>query len=471
MDCPDESELDLFVVGKSDGERRAAVEAHLAGCADCRTVVSSLVHAGAVGAATVVDGASASATGARTFATGALVAARYRVVRFIAEGGMGEVYEAEDQMLGASIALKTIRAEIASHPRMLERFRREIVFARKVTHPNVCRIFDVGTHEEAGQRLTFLTMELIPGQTLTAWLGGRALAEDQALPIIDQMAQGLAAAHAERVVHRDFKSHNVMLVERDRGLRVVVTDFGLARGEEAEEGSAASSLGHGLVGSPPYMAPEQVNGLRVDAAADIYALGIVVYEMMTGTVPFIGSTPMLTAIKRLTEDPQPPRALVPELSVAWSDAILRCLRREPSERFASALELVEALREVKAPRPVRRSAWIGAAAIMVGVALVAALGLRPYTKVKSPAPAPPAVVQVKPAVAAVAATPTAVAPRPAAVAPRPASVAPKPPPPVAESVAPAPAAVAPKVRPTRAAKHAQAKDTPEEWKLITSYPR
>src|SRR3990172_2435851 len=168
--------------------------------------------------------------GKPTLARGAVVAGRYQVSRFIAHGGMGEVYEVEDQLIRERIALKMMRPRAAQDAQANERFRREVLLARKVTHPNICRIFDAGVHEG----LPFLTMELLPGETLHATLkriGRFPLGE--ALPLVRQMAEALAAAHRAGVVHRDFKSANVVLVaaeeEREGGLRVVVTDFGVAR--------------------------------------------------------------------------------------------------------------------------------------------------------------------------------------------------------------------------------------------------
>ena len=254
------------------------------------------------------------APGAHGFAKGDLVAERYRIVRLIGEGGMGEVYEAEDLLLRERVALKTVRHEVASDEKVIERFKREIQLARKVTHPNVCRIFDVGLHRLPGTRadLAFLTMELLEGETLAARLtrAGR-LSPAEAAPLAVQMAAALDAAHSAGIVHRDFKSANVMLVgdgsASGLGLRAVVTDFGLARGKQAATDPNITGDG-GVVGSPSYMAPEQVEGKEVTGAADIYALGVVLYEMVTGRLPFVGDTPLSTAVMRLREDPVTPCA-------------------------------------------------------------------------------------------------------------------------------------------------------------------
>jgi eukaryotic-like serine/threonine-protein kinase len=193
--------------------------------------------------------AADAGTGAPAFSNGEQVAGRYRIVRFIQAGGMGEVYEAEDTALRQHVALKTILPEIAGRSRSLERFRREIAMARRVTHPNVCRVFDVGQHTDPsnGSVVTFLTMELLQGETLGQKLKRDGpMGPEEALPLIEQMAEALAAAHEAEVIHRDFKPGNVMLVPRKSGgVKAVVTDFGLAKSTSDEEGEPSlTERGH-----------------------------------------------------------------------------------------------------------------------------------------------------------------------------------------------------------------------------------
>jgi eukaryotic-like serine/threonine-protein kinase len=289
------------------------------------------------------------------FSAGETVAGRYRIVRFLAQGGMGEVYEVEDLELRERAALKTVRPEAGADSLAVERFRREIQLARKVTHPNVCRIFDVSHHRplhpppgDDGQSIIFLTMELLAGETLAERLRrGGPLPPAEALPIVRQICLGLEAAHQVGIIHRDLKPGNVVLVPARDGVRAVVTDFGLARlaaGHAAESpGAPTLTTAGSLVGTAAYLAPEQLEDGEITTAVDIYALGIVLYEMATGKVPFVGESLLATAVKRLKENPVSPRAHAPHLDQRWESAILRCLEREPAARFSTPLEVVATL--------------------------------------------------------------------------------------------------------------------------------
>ena len=281
-----------------------------------------------------------------------IVADRFRVVRFLARGGMGEVYEVQDQALGTRVALKLLRSEYAGNDEAIERLKREIHLAREVTHRNVCRIFDlVNCHipqKDAAPRVVLgLTMELLKGETLAERLqhSGK-MSPDEALPLVFQMAAALDAAHSVGVVHRDFKCSNVMLVKgvNDDEERVVVTDFGVARPVPARRGSSSPiTTANMVVGTADYMAPEQAEGADVTPASDIYALGVVMFEMVTGSRPHTGSTPLAVLMQRAKAGPRSPRDLVPDLAPLWDEVITRCLAREPSDRFASAAEVAAVL--------------------------------------------------------------------------------------------------------------------------------
>jgi tetratricopeptide (TPR) repeat protein/tRNA A-37 threonylcarbamoyl transferase component Bud32 len=290
------------------------------------------------------------------FAQGDIVGKRYRVIRFIARGGMGEVYEAEDLELQVHIALKSIASERAEDAPALERFKREIQLARKITHPNICRIFDVG-YDEKG--VAFLTMELLGGETLAERIRRAGpMTPSEALPILEQMAAALDAAHAASVIHRDFKSHNVMLT----GERVVVTDFGMARPIEMDSALTAEGA---MVGSPAYMAPEQVQSQALSPATDVYALGVVLYEMVTGELPFTAETALATAAKRLTEPPPPMKGVDPK----WQRVILRCLALRPEDRYARAAEVMSALGARARRRMMVPAVALAIAAVAGGVVL------------------------------------------------------------------------------------------------------
>jgi eukaryotic-like serine/threonine-protein kinase len=317
----------------------------------------------------------ARAPGTPVFRTGDIVAFRFRIVRYLAKGGMGELYEAEDLELRERVALKTILSHISADERSIGLFKREVHLARQVTHPNVCRIYDVFRHrytasaDGTGGEVVLLAMELLHGETLADKLRreGR-LGTAEIRPLVRQMADGLTAAHRVGVVHRDFKSHNVMLVNPTRAgeeMRAVITDFGLAWRSARDESTSLSmslSAEDEISGTPAYMAPEQVEGGPITPATDVYALGVVLYEMVTGALPFVGETPLKMAIKRLQEPPASPRVHVPDVDPLWEATILRCLARRPEERYASAGEVVSALegRHVEAAEaPQRRQQWSG----------------------------------------------------------------------------------------------------------------
>lgn len=306
----------------------------------------------------------------QTIQSGELVADRFEIVRFIAEGGMGEVFEAVDQVLGGRVALKFLSRHALDDPNVQRRFRREVQLARQVTHQNVCRIFDVYQHKiERSYRddteVLFVTMELLQGETLESYLLRHgALAEEAALPLVRQMASALDAAHQAGVIHRDFKPSNVMLVDGRDGeeTRVVVTDFGLARSIAARGSGTTTTPLTGemkVVGTADYMSPEQLRGQEVTPASDIYAFGVVIFEMVTGGRPYNAPDAMSLLTKRATEPPSSPLDHNPSLDEGWSSVILACLESEPGDRPASAHDVVAYLGGGSADvtRPIGRFDW------------------------------------------------------------------------------------------------------------------
>jgi tetratricopeptide (TPR) repeat protein len=316
---------------------------------------------------------------ASVFSAGQLVSGRYRIVRFLARGGMGEVFEAEDCELKERVALKTLLPVIASDGRMLARFKQEIQLSRKVSHPNVCRVFDLAHHPSgaaAADTTVFLTMEFLDGETLGARLHreGR-MSPAEALPLLVQMAEALDAAHRAGVIHRDFKPGNVMLVPSGEGPRAVVTDFGLAR-SFATDGETTVTLTGTLMGTLDYMAPEVMSGGVASIASDVYALGTTAYKMITGALPFPSETPLAGAIRRAKGSAPSPRTLIPDLDPRWEQAILRALDPEPQRRFSRAGHLVKVLqgeapsRSISIPAMTRRRMIAGGAAALVLVAAI-----------------------------------------------------------------------------------------------------
>ena len=289
--------------------------------------------------------------------------------------------------------------------------------ARKVTHPNICRIFDLFEHlaptagPPAPPPAALVTMELLHGETISQRLqrkGPFAIAD--ALVIARQMAAALDAAHAAGIIHRDFTSNNVMLLDArgSQPLRVVVTDFGLAHrvDEHGAVDSAITATGD-VVGTPDYMAPEQVQGEPLTPATDVYAFGIVLYEMVTGRRPFVADSPLASALRRVTGPPPArPRELNPEVPVAWDRAIMRCLERRPEDRFQDATSVVAALGTAASLAP-PVAAWPPPAVrdrLLIAAALVAVAwgGVTVWrNRTAAPTSGPPAASEValRPAVA------------------------------------------------------------------------
>jgi eukaryotic-like serine/threonine-protein kinase len=291
----------------------------------------------AIDSGAVVSSAFPSEQAARQMLGG-----RYEVVALLGAGGMGSVYRARDVELDEIVALKVLRRELVDHPGMLDRFRREVKLARRVTHRNVARTFDIGEH--GSER--FLTMEYVEGESLAA-----LLAREGALPVarvVDLalgVCGGLAAAHAAGVVHRDLKPDNVLLGTDGR---VVVTDFGIARAC-IDEGGGNQTQGM-LLGTPAYMAPEQVDGSRdIDGRADIYALGALLYELFTGEQPWAGASPVAIAAARLVRPPPDPRVARPDLPTSCAELVLRCMARRPEDRFATVAEVAARLTDLTLP--------------------------------------------------------------------------------------------------------------------------
>ncbi len=270
---------------------------------------------------------------AHDLAAGSTFAGRYQVIEELGRGGMGTVYKVLDRKINEEMALKVLRPEIAPNPTAVERFKNELKLARRISHKNVCRLFDL--HEESGT--LFITMEYVPGEDLDALIGreGR-LPIEKACSLAAQIAEGLAQAHRLGVIHRDLKPHNIRI---DPERRVRIMDFGIAREVAGPDLTAAGMI----VGTPYYMSPEQAAGESADERTDIYALGTILFEMVTGKTPFQGESAFSVALKHQTELPRHPRELRAEIPETLDRLIIKCLAKKKEERYQSAEELLAAL--------------------------------------------------------------------------------------------------------------------------------
>ncbi len=260
---------------------------------------------------------------------GTTLANRYEIIEELGKGGMGRVYRVEDTKVKEDVALKLIKPEIAADKKTIERFRSELKTARKIRHKNVCGMYDLG--EEKGTH--FITMEYVPGEDLKSFIRrARRLDIGAAISIGKQVCEGLSEAHRLGVVHRDLKPSNIM-IDKEGNARIM--DFGIARSLK-EKGITGTGV---MIGTPEYMSPEQVEEKEVDHRSDIYSLGVILYEMVTGMVPFGGETPLSIAMKHKNEIPINPREINAQIPEDLSRVILRCMEKDKEKRFQSAGEV------------------------------------------------------------------------------------------------------------------------------------
>jgi endo-1,4-beta-D-glucanase Y len=330
-----------YLARQLDAPSDSAVKGHLDVCEGCRITIGKAARATADTLASSGDRRLSPLP--RTLETGEIVANRYEIIRFVAAGGMGEVYEARDMQLGEVVALKTLVSTALDDPRAIARLLEEVRLARHVTHANVCRILEFGRHpSKRGESLPFLTMEFLHGETLDRRIASHGpLSTDEAARILEQILAGLAAIHAAGIVHRDVKPHNIFLLP-GAVPRVVLVDFGLARDVDGSKGSLTGPL---LVGTVEYMAPEQLEGRPPARSFDVYAVGAVLFEMLTGRTPFAGPTTISSLLDRLRLDPPRPSRLRRDLPPLWDEITLRCLARDPARRFARVEDIAARLRD------------------------------------------------------------------------------------------------------------------------------
>ena len=345
-ECLSDEEVLAFASGTLAPSRQLEAHDHLDQCELCQRLLSEAAHALAT-AVTVPFVESDELSWHTTFRPGNVVGHRYLIRHFIARGGMGEVYEAFDRDLQERVALKTVTSTACDNARAVRLLKAEVQLARRVSHPNVCRIYDFGTHvmPETGAQISFLTMEFVEGETLgqRIRLTG-ALPVEEARTIGRQLLCGLSAAHDAGVLHRDFKSDNVMLRDEvGAGRSTLIMDFGLARA--LDDGSRShSSSSSNLLGTFGYMAPEQLQGKPHSTASDVYSFGIVWFEMLTGELPFQSeSSPLDTALARLRAPAPTPSSKNPLVPRHLDALVQACLRRKPKDRLRTAREVLDAL--------------------------------------------------------------------------------------------------------------------------------
>ncbi|HYV85469.1 MAG TPA: tetratricopeptide repeat protein [Patescibacteria group bacterium] len=337
---------------------------------------------GATGVTGILGPARGAAPGGsapwQTITPGTPLGTRYLIESILGEGGMGMVYRARDLELDRTVALKVIRPELASRPEILDRFKREIQLASRVTHKNVVRIHDLG---EVGD-LRFISMSFIEGESLRALLDREGpLAAERGVPLVRQIAVALQAAHDAGIVHRDLKPHNVLI---DKEGQPYIGDFGISRSMDSDGTMTETGA---ILGTVDYMSPEQARGDVPDHRSDIYSLGMMMYEMFTGTLPFRAANPLSVMVKRVHEDAPPVTAVRPGIPPWLSAVIGRAMQRDPNDRYQSLGDLVRDLDRQQATRAARRLLWKrtgAAAAVLAGVLAVGYgatwwIGSRPRT--------------------------------------------------------------------------------------------
>jgi serine/threonine protein kinase len=374
-----------------------------------------------------------------------VLAGRYRLLDLIGRGGMGVVYRARHDGLHKSVAIKVLRDELISDRQAAARFHQEAVAAANIGHPGIVNVTDFGLTDDGR---AFLVMELLEGRDLSALLAERgALEPGHAIALTRKVLAPLAAAHARGIVHRDLKTQNVFVYEdEEQGEQVKLLDFGISKiiGDAIDSETGLTTQG-AILGTPKYLAPEQAQGEKVDARSDIYALGIVLYEMLTGSVPFSGESPLIVLYAHVQKKPEPPRRRRPDLPISkgLEAVVLRALAKDPAERYQSAAELDAALAEVdpntqRLP-PVasageeRPKGWrlvVGALGLALVVGICAYIVTRPARKVTRPATAIGAGASLSADAGAADVSPTKASPdlavgRDAAAAPASDAVAPK----------------------------------------------
>jgi len=388
--CPDENVLAGYVDGGLGRDQHAAIDRHIDGCEACRTIVSDLARIQAGVHEDEDSMARTFAAGVDTLDVGPSVRAlhivpgtmvgEYEVTDRIGAGGMGAVFAAIHPRIHKKAAIKVLRRDLARDPTELVRFENEARAVNAIGHPNLVDIFAFGEMPDGNP---FFVMEHVDGESLDRWLKQRgAVPLDVAMPILRQVFDALSAVHDRGIIHRDLKPGNIMIAETPNGPRIKILDFGLAKVVSGHVADMELTNPGATIGTPYFMSPEQFMGHPVDQRTDIYALGVLVYHMLCGQYPIIGSTPTEVGINHVNAAPVLPSSIVPRLPRSVDAVIGKALAKNPADRFATVRELAAGLEQclldtapvpkvepVVQARPKR--AWMigGAVAALTGAAI------------------------------------------------------------------------------------------------------
>ncbi len=272
---------------------------------------------------------------------GKILGGRYEIIEQIGGGGMALVYKAKCKLLDRFVAIKVLKDEFVNDEEFVRKFRRESQAAASLSHPNIVNIYDVGVENDGNNQIYYIVMEYIKGRTLKELIKEKGkLSLENALDYSYQISEALQQAHKNHIVHRDIKPHNIMITDDNR---VKVTDFGIARAATSSTVTTTSNV----LGSVHYFSPEQARGGYTDEKSDIYSLGIVMYEMVTGKLPYQGESPITVALKHVQEDIKPPREWNKNIPIGFENIILKCVQKRQADRYSNITELIKDLRKVK----------------------------------------------------------------------------------------------------------------------------
>ena len=351
ISCEDiQKELEAFLGNEIDEPKRSEIQSHLDKCQNCLEVLRQLTRLSEVlqtwkgiEPSPITVRTKTAQTPIKELNRGSILAGRYEIIEELGKGGMGDVYRVLDKKINEEVALKLIKPAIATDKKIIERFRNELKFARKITHKNVCRMYDFNEEEE----ILYITMEYVLGDDLKSIIRMMGqLNPGKAISIAKQICEGLAEAHRLGTVHRDLKPRNIM-IDKEGNTRIM--DFGIARSLKTKGITGTGDM----IGTPEYISPEQAEGKEADPRSDIYSLGVIIFEMVTGRVPFKGDTSLSIALMHKTEVPPDPREFNTQIPIDLSRLILKCMEKDKEKRYRGSEELFSELNKIEKGIPTK----------------------------------------------------------------------------------------------------------------------